>query len=204
MHRPQALTGVLQCIREAVRERASNETASHLLAEHIFAALEQPAVLRTTDVCAAPVAYQHLNLALDNARRGPPSVSALADAFRALAPKLNWHRRAGSTSEHSGFDKGHANAYLVGPDGLEQRDDVVIGASLMAPEVTYPFHSHPPEEIYVVMSQGEWYNERDGWYTPGIGGLVHHRPGIVHTMRSGAEPLLALWCLSVIPQDFSV
>ena len=72
---------------------------------------------------------------------------------------------------------------------------MVLGASLLAPGVVYPDHDHPPEEIYLVMSAGDWFNPGAGWYTPGAGGAVHHPPGIVHAMRSGTTPLLAVWCL---------
>ena len=45
------------------------------------------------------------------------------------------------------------------------------------------------------MSEGDWFNGDAGWHKPGVGGLIYHRPEIVHAMRSGQEPLLAFWCL---------
>ena len=59
----------------------------------------------------------------------------------------------------------------------------------------YVDHQHPPEEIYIVMSDGEWYREGTGWYVPGAGGTVYHPPHVVHAMRAGAVPLLAVWLL---------
>lgn len=72
---------------------------------------------------------------------------------------------------------------------------IAAGASLLAPGVTFPDHRHPPEEIYAAMSAGDWFDEDAGRHTPGAGGLVYHRPGIVHAMRSGEEPPLASWRL---------
>jgi quercetin dioxygenase-like cupin family protein len=65
----------------------------------------------------------------------------------------------------------------------------------MAPHTRYPDHRHPPEEIYVVLSEGEWCQESGPWHEPGIGGLVYNPPNIVHAMRSAERPLLALWFL---------
>jgi hypothetical protein len=65
----------------------------------------------------------------------------------------------------------------------------------MAPYTCYPDHRHPPEEIYLVLSSGQWRQARDPWHEPGIGGLVYNPPGIVHAMRSTERPLLAFWFL---------
>ena len=119
----------------------------------------------------------------------------VALAFRAIEAGLTWTRRKGWEGEDASFAHGHANAMFVGPGGLEPRDDVWIGVSLMAPNVRYPDHQHPPEEVYTVLSDGEWRKADGDWFPPGIGGIVHNSPGIVHAMRSGDKPLLAIWCL---------
>jgi hypothetical protein len=65
----------------------------------------------------------------------------------------------------------------------------------MAPNTDYPVHRHPPEEIYLALSEGEWWKEKTGWFAPGVGGTVHNAPSALHAMRSGARPLFALWAL---------
>ena len=119
----------------------------------------------------------------------------VAMAFKVIEAQLTWTRRKGWENEDVTFAQGHANATIVGPGGLEPRDDVWIGVSLMAPHVRYPDHQHPPEEVYTVLSEGDWRQGDGDWFTPGIGGVVHNPPGIVHAMRSGEKPLLAIWCL---------
>ena len=69
--------------------------------------------------------------------------------------------------------------------------------SLVAPGITYPDHHHPPEEVYVVLSPGEWKHGGSDWFAPGYGGLVYNVSDTVHAMRAGADPLLAIWCLWV-------
>jgi len=118
----------------------------------------------------------------------------LLKAFRALEPQLTWGRRKGDLGDDR-FRACHANALLAGPTGPESRDDVWVGVSLMAPNTCYPAHHHPPEEVYLVLSEGEWWNEDAGWYRPGVGATVYHRPDQRHAMRAGAKPLLAFWAL---------
>jgi hypothetical protein len=65
----------------------------------------------------------------------------------------------------------------------------------------YLDHRHPPEEIYVVLSDGQWRQAGDPWHEPRIGGLVYNPPNFVHAMRSGERPLLALWFLWTGPYN---
>jgi mannose-6-phosphate isomerase-like protein (cupin superfamily) len=120
----------------------------------------------------------------------------LLETFRAIEPQLAWYRRKGDLGDDR-FRACHANAMLVGPGGMEPREDVWVGVSLMAPNTSYPMHHHPPEEVYLVQSEGEWWNDADGWYQPGFGATVYHRPNQRHAMRSGAKPLLAFWALPI-------
>ena len=70
----------------------------------------------------------------------------------------------------------------------------------MAPGIRYPDHRHPPEEVYVVLSDGEWMQGEGNWFKPGIGGIVYNSPSILHAMRAPAsEPLLAVWLLWEAP-----
>jgi quercetin dioxygenase-like cupin family protein len=118
----------------------------------------------------------------------------LAAAFQALEPQLSWQTRAMSNGS-TGFAEGHASSRVLDPNGLEQRGGLVAGFSLVAPGITYPEHDHPPEEIYLVLSGGEWWQEGGAWHAPGPGGIVHNPPGISHAMRGTSVPLLAIWFL---------
>ncbi len=127
------------------------------------------------------------------AERGPRG--RLARAFGALQGQLAWRRRPSADPDDARFWHGHANAEILGPKGMERRSDLWIGASLMAPGVDYPRHSHAPEEIYFALSPGEWWNAQMDWTDPGPAGHVYNPPGIAHAMRSGSSPMLALWVL---------
>ena len=124
-------------------------------------------------------------------------IADLGEAVAELSPRLTWTRRKNADEGGTVFYDGHANATVVGAGGLEERGDVWIALTLMAPRLVYPEHSHPPEEVYVALTPGEWWNAGMDWTNPGIGGLIYNPHGILHTMRSGDQPFLAVWCLPV-------
>ncbi len=124
-----------------------------------------------------------------------PERAALARSFAKLEGQLRWYRRASAAAGEQTFWNGHANAVILGPGGLETRDDLWIGATVMAPGVRYTDHDHPPEEVYLSLTPGEWWNAGMDWTDPGPTGFIYNPPGIAHAMRSGAGPFLALWYL---------
>lgn len=139
-------------------------------------------------------ACAHLGTALAAAQG---THDALAVSFAALEPNLTWTRRAKADHMSAEFFDGHANALIVGPTGYEQRDDVWVGVSLMAPQLRYPDHNHAPEEVYLVLSDSKFQHGDEDWDEPGIGGLFYNTPNIRHAMASGDKPLFAIWCLPV-------
>ena len=113
-----------------------------------------------------------------------------------LMPYLPWQQR--QEADHPDFMAGHANAQIIGPNGLVASDNLLIGISLLAPHVTYPDHHHPPAEVYLVLTEGEWRQEDQPWHHPGAGGYVYNQPHVVHAMRALDKPLLAIWCLPLV------
>ena len=138
-----------------------------------------------------------LESALHMASAGPNPIPELAAALNNLSPRLQWKRRNNSPPDGTNFHDGHANALVAGPGGLEEREDLWVGISLLAPHVRYPDHRHPPEEVYVSLAGGAWWNANMDWTTPGPGGLIYNEPNVLHAMRTDAQPLLAIWCLWV-------
>lgn len=142
-----------------------------------------------------PACQHNVEAALAGAAAAHSPLPELASAFAAVEGGLRWTRRKTAEPSDQPFFDGHANAMLVGPDGLEARDDVMVGVTVMAPGIVYPDHDHPPEEVYVALSPGEWWNAGMDWTAPGPGGIIYNPPGILHAMRSHDEPFLALWFL---------
>ncbi|SCB58954.1 Dimethlysulfonioproprionate lyase [Rhizobium aethiopicum] len=162
---------------------------------HFYAALEQPGAARAGDGSRLPVCA-HLDMALAVGSAYYPSLVRLIEAFKGIEPMLEWRRR--TKYDHSASDNfvdGHANAMIIGPGGLEERSDLWFGVTLMAPHVRYPDHDHAPEEVYLVLSEGEFKQGEGDWFSPGIGGSFYNIPGIRHAMRSVDTPLFAFWAL---------
>ncbi len=163
--------------------------------DRIFNALTTPFVSGSGNGTTLPVCAC-LSAALETARSAAPELARIADAFAALEPSLRWTRRATSGPfASSNWPDGHANALIAGPNGLEDRPDLLIGVSLLAPHVRYPDHHHSPEEVYLVLSPGKFRQGDAAWFEPGIGGTLYNEPGITHAMTSEDAPLFAIWCL---------
>lgn len=194
--RSAALQDFLTAAETAFAARVGDATPAAKAMQRVSAALAKPVTQRTPPAPNALPACEYLAGALRTASSGPADLARVADAIGALAPELVWRRGRGDDEV---FQRGHASADLVGPaDGaLEQRPDVRVGLSLMAPGITYPDHQHPPEEVYLVLSDSDWRQDANPWHAPGFGGIVYNPPDIIHAMRARREPLLAIWCLPV-------
>lgn len=197
MTRPTALQALIEALETALAAASPSKEANRVTRQ-IFDALRDT---EGRHVAAPKVerldCLDHFQTAVSIARKGPPQSELLSGALHTLSPSLAWQRRAGTSEANadSAFYNGHATTAIVGPMGIEVRSDIIIGAGLLAPNVTYPVHSHPPVELYSVLSDSEWYNETAGWYSPGLGNTVYHEPHIHHAMRAGTAPLLAVWAL---------
>jgi len=203
LHRSAGLQRLLDAMRDAIAAQDLSRGTAARVAERSFEALSRVAPESGETTASRLPACDHLEKALDPARAGPPSVARVAEAFAEIEARLPWKRRANAEMVGPHFADSHANAVIIGPGGLEPRGDVLLGASLMAPRLQYPDHHHPPEEIYLALSKGEWRQEEGPWHEPGLGGLVFNPSNVVHAMRSGDTPLLALWCLWTADMPFA-
>ena len=163
--------------------------------ERCHAALEAPNTPNPSHQSQRILVCKHINEGLRVTTAASPGLARLANAFGRLAPKLAWQRREGLQAKDPCFAGNHANATLIGHDGLEHHHSVRLGVSLLAPGVEYPDHQHPPEEGYLVMSGGDWRQDHGKWVRRDPGDTVHNVPDIWHAMRAGEAPLLALWML---------
>ena len=175
---------------------AATSGAGRQAAERIAALLEaEPGVESRAEAVQLPVCdWVEPALVAGVAAGYHPDLGA---AFAAISDRLVWRRRATVDAADAVFWKGHANALILGPGGLEERSDVWVGVTVMAPGVTYADHDHPPEEVYLPLAPGEWWNGAMDWTDPGPLGAIYNPPGILHKMRAGDGPFLALWYLPI-------
>ncbi len=204
--RSPELQHCLQTMHAAIVARSTAQSPARLTAQRIFVALQNtpgikksppPSTLPTCDLLDSLVSElsESEHVTDGTVTTGSAACVEHALALSRLASQLAWFQRPGAERTGEPFASGHANATLIGKGGLEERGDVWIGVSLLAPQVTYPEHRHAPEEVYVVLSSGQWQQNSGAWHEPGAGGIVHNPPNALHSMRSATTPLLATWCL---------
>ncbi len=193
--RPAELQQFVAALKTAFAAAPKHSPDARLFSAKLFAALateargggKQPAML---PVCS------HLPMAIQTARSYSPEVAGLAAAFEALAHRLTWKlRTTGGPHASANWPGGHANAMIIGQGGLEERSDISVGVSLLAPNVRYPDHNHPPEEFYILLTPGRFQHGDDDWCELRAGDTFHNTPAIKHAMASGSAPLLAVWTL---------
>ena len=158
-------------------------------------ALSQPGEDTSAGIENYPPVCRHLSASLKIASVASNEMKALAKAFYPISKMLPWKPRTDYCDQNRDFYEGHANAVIVGEGGLEAHDSVRMGVSLIAPRIEYPNHRHPPEEGYLVLSEGEWRQEAAPWFKRKSGETIHNSPNIWHAMRAGEHPLLAIWML---------
>jgi hypothetical protein len=177
--RNDALQKFLDCLKENFAAAKSDSTVSSVV-DVLFADLSRPAQAGSQSPCRLP-ACRHLPDAINLAKSGSPELEV---------------RATGGPFASANWPEGHANATIIGSaSALEIRDDIAIGASLLAPNVRYPDHSHAPEEVYLLLTPGRFQHGDSDWMALTPGETLHNEPSIKHAMASEDAPLLAFWCL---------
>ncbi len=126
-----------------------------------------------------------------------PETRAVTEALVAAAPDLAWRQTYG---EEDGFDERFLQTYgwcdLAGPDGPCQADGIRVMMGYWGQGLTYPDHSHPPDEHYLVLAGGAWFRLGDAPFRHlGPGDIFHTPARAVHSaqMRDGPLVAMAIW-----------
>lgn len=85
---------------------------------------------------------------------------------------------------------------IIGPEAPYQCDSFCFGVTLIVSDSLYPVHYHPAIELYYVLSgTAEWTLEGKTALQK-LGNFILHPANAVHAMRTGKEPLLAIYTWS--------
>jgi hypothetical protein len=141
---------------------------------------------------------------LPRAAQAAPAFSAeLCEMLSDVARDLEWRQTytqddVTSGTIHAAFLDRYGWCELIAPRAATRSDRFACGVLLLGPETHYPSHHHEAEELYIPLSgtaawrqgqgngNGEWRQQRPGT-------LIHHAGFEPHAMRTGADPLLALY-----------
>lgn len=143
-----------------------------------------------------------------------PLAERLVAALEAARSAIAWYPSKSYDNEPSmaAFVPRYAVAPIVGPDRFGRRcpyfsDRIFLGVSLQAPGTDYAAHAHRAVEIYCILAGRVDWQQGDGeWRAKAPGDFVRHAADEPHTMRTGDEPLLALfaWVSDVMSDVYLV
>jgi quercetin dioxygenase-like cupin family protein len=143
-----------------------------------------------SSVPALPVLRWLPRIAADGASFGRPLVSALCRT----APSLAWRQSYTRDEVDATFLENYGWSELLRPAEKRTSAQISCGVVVLGPGTLYPHHCHEAEEIYVPLSGTAAWQQGDAlWREHPPGTLIHHLSEEPHAMRTGEEPLLAMY-----------
>jgi mannose-6-phosphate isomerase-like protein (cupin superfamily) len=135
-----------------------------------------------------PVLRWLARIAGDQACVDPELVAALC----AAAPLLAWRQTYTREEVGASFLQEYGWSELLAPAG--GRGGVACGVLLLGPHTLYPPHRHEADEVYVPLSGvAEWQSGASAFRDAAPGTVIHHPSEESHAMRTGEQPLLAIY-----------
>lgn len=114
--------------------------------------------------------------------------------LRRAAPVLAWRQTYGAGDFGADFLAGYGWSEFIGLRGPVASEAIACGVLLLGPQVTYPAHAHQAEEVYLpIHGVAEWQRGDADFAPVPVGQAIHHPAWLPHAMRTGAEPLAALY-----------
>ena len=117
----------------------------------------------------------------------------VASVLEPIAERLPWRYGYEPRPDAPGLESAMGWAELVGPEAPFGSGEVCFGLTVIGPRSYYPPHHHPAIELYyVLVGHADWTaGERTATQPPGA--TILHQANSVHAMRTGEEPLLAIY-----------
>ncbi len=146
---------------------------------------------RRTNVPASLPVVRWLSQIKANA---PPSSATLVGEISKLSTGLTWHQTYKQPMVGAAFLDNYGYTELLGLTGPVPSQHLACGFLLLGASTAYPRHRHEAEEIYVPLSgTAAWQHGNQGWREESPGTVIHHASNEPHAMRTGIQPLLALY-----------
>lgn len=118
----------------------------------------------------------------------------LARILAAQRDELRWGQTYTAADFGQRFIDNYGWVELFGTRGHYVNDKVAAGFLMLGPGVEYPDHHHLAEEVYIPLTGGAEWRMGDAPFRQRRGGeVIHHASNVNHAMRTGSEPLLALY-----------
>jgi quercetin dioxygenase-like cupin family protein len=121
--------------------------------------------------------------------------SALVGAIKNTYELQAWRQPYSAKEIGAAFTNGSAWFPIADANGPVVHTEGLMEIMLLDAGITYPRHSHSPEELYVVLAGQVWWEADDGVGSPmwkKAGDVIHHLPHQVHAISAGEEAVLIL------------
>ncbi|TIU33135.1 MAG: transcriptional regulator [Mesorhizobium sp.] len=128
------------------------------------------------------------------AELAPPDIRPLAQFAADHRNELRWGQTYTAADFGQAFIDNYGWLEVFGTRGHFVNDAVAAGLLILGPDIVYPDHHHVAEEIYIPLTDGtEWRMGEGDFHVREAGEVVYHASNVSHAMRTGKEPLLALY-----------
>ena len=128
------------------------------------------------------------------AELAPPAIRPLSQFVADHRGELRWGQTYTAADFGQAFIDNYGWLEVFGTRGHFVNEEVAAGVLILGPGIAYPDHHHIAEEIYIPLTGGtEWRMGEGGFHAREAGEVVHHASNVNHAMRTGREPLMALY-----------
>lgn len=133
---------------------------------------------------------RHLPSALSLAGASDPGAAAPLSPAAALLP---WRYGYLPRPDAPALEDAMGWAEIAGPDAPFQSNGVCFGLTLIGPRTYYMPHKHPARELYYVLAGQAAWTAGGSTAAKAPGDYILHPENMIHAMRTGGEPLLAIY-----------
>lgn len=124
----------------------------------------------------------------------PAGCRPLAELLARNRGELHWGQTYTAADFGQRFLDNYGWVEMFGTRGHYANDKVAGGFLVLGPDIEYPDHHHLAEEIYIPLTGGTAWRMGDAPFgLRDAGEVIHHASNVNHAMRTGSEPLLALY-----------
>jgi mannose-6-phosphate isomerase-like protein (cupin superfamily) len=188
----ERLVDALQDLVAALGERLPAPLRSQWLAASPVQRSAPACLTRTVPATGAPHRHPAV-LRVMPRLRAPADLPCqrLLETVIGTADALDWRQTYRLPEVDARFLDNYAYAEILEP---LTTPGVAAGLLLLGPDTHYPAHHHPADEVYVPLSgAAEWRQAESPWVRREPGAVIVHPSLAPHAMRTGSEPLLALY-----------
>ena len=119
---------------------------------------------------------------------------AIIDAAATAAGWAAWTEFYREDDWSRSFVHHFAGGTVAGPTAPWHVDHLVLDVFVYGPNIDYPAHAHPAEEVYLILGgTAEFKIGADPQYRPlRAGDVTYHSPNLPHAIRIGEEPVVGV------------